>query len=281
MALKPKSALLTLYGDYGLRRGRREIGIGSLIDLLGNLGLSEQAIRCSVSRMCRADLLEVRHDNNKSFYSLTKQGTGLMETGEQRIFERTTKHWDGNWSIVTYSIPEEKKEIRNEFRKELGWLGYGPLCDATWISPNNRADEVEIVVKRLKIKDNVQVFAAKHLGQTDAQGIVARCWDLETLQQRYADFIKRYRPKLDDFQNRFLNELLIKPSDCFVERFELIHQYRKFPFMDPDLPSDLLPDDWLRSEAADLFNRYYGLLTEKANEYFDSVTRNYQEARRT
>jgi phenylacetic acid degradation operon negative regulatory protein len=280
MALKPKSALLTLYGDYGLRKGRGEIGIGSLIELLGNFGLSEQAIRCSVSRMCRADILKVRHDNNKSYYSLTGAGTGLLETGEQRIFDHKTRHWDGNWSVVTYSIPEEKREIRNEFRQELGWLGYGALCDATWVSPNNRADEVEKIVVRLKIKDNVQVFLAKHLGLTDAHGIVARCWDLDRLQQKYADFIEKYRPKSDDFQNRVQNGVLIKPSECFVERFELIHQYRRFPFLDPDLPSELLPDNWLRSEAADLFNKYYSLLTEKANEYFDSVFRNYNDSRR-
>jgi len=280
MAFKPKSALLTLYGDYGVRRARGEIGIGCLIELLGNFGLSEQAIRSSVSRMCRANLLEVRHVNNKSYYSLTKDGFGLLESGEQRIFDRKTNHWDGNWSIVVYSIPEEKREIRNEFRRELGWLGYGALCDATWISPNNLTFEVEKVAKRLRIKENVQVFNAKHLGLTDSHNIVAKCWDLKRLQKNYADFINKYQPKLEDYKSRINNSVIIKSSECFVERFELIHEYRRFPFFDPDLPVELSPDNWLKSEAADLFHRYHGLLTEKANEYFDSVSKNYQEARR-
>ncbi|GAH63284.1 unnamed protein product, partial [marine sediment metagenome] len=56
----------------------------------------------------------------------------------------------------------------------------------------------------------------------------------------------------------------------------LIHEYRKLPFFDPDLPLELLPENWLRPQAAALFNEYHGLLTEKANEYFDSVSENYE-----
>lgn len=38
---RPQSALLTLYGDYALQP-RGKIGIGSVVKLLNNLGLSEQ-----------------------------------------------------------------------------------------------------------------------------------------------------------------------------------------------------------------------------------------------
>jgi len=278
---KPRSALLTLYGDYALRRSSGEIGIGCLIELLSNFGLSHQAIRSSVSRMCQAGLLSARHQGSKSYYSLTEEGIGLLESGEQKIFDRKDHHWDGNWSIVVYSIPEKKRSIRNELRQELSWLGYGALCEATWISPNNLTSEVEKVVKRLKIKENVQVFDAKYLGLTDLHNIVPRCWDLTHLHKSYANFIDKYRPKLENYQDRTNNGVMIKPSECFAERFELIHEYRKFPFFDPDLPVELLPDNWLRSAAANLFHEYHGLLTKKANEYFDSVTRNYQEVRRT
>jgi len=281
VVFKPRSALLTLYGDYALRRSEGEIGIGSLIELLSNFGLSHQAIRSSVSRMCQAGLLGVRHVGTKSYYSLTEDGIGLLETGEQRIFDRKDNHWDGNWSIVVYSIPEKKRSIRNELRQELSWLGYGALCEATWISPNNLTAQVEKVVKRLKIKENVHVFTAKYAGLTDLLNIVPRCWDLTHLQKSYANFIEKYQPKFESYRNRVNNGVIIQPSECFVERFELIHEYRKFPFFDPDLPVELLPDNWLRSAAADLFHTYHGLLTQKANEYFDSVTMNYQEARRS
>ena len=65
--------MLTLYGDYLLNR-REEIGIGSLITLFGNFGLSGQAVRSAVSRMCHTDILKVRSEGRKSYYSLTERG---------------------------------------------------------------------------------------------------------------------------------------------------------------------------------------------------------------
>ena len=139
---RPRAAMLTLYGDYVRYRGM-EIGIGSLIQLLGNFGLSEQSIRSAVSRMCRAGLLKVRHDGARSYYSLTEEGMGLLEEGERRIFERKSSSWNGYWSVVVYFIPEEKRKARDTLRRELIWMGYGPLSTATWISPHDLSKEVE------------------------------------------------------------------------------------------------------------------------------------------
>ena len=68
--ISPRAAILTLYCDYLLSRGG-EIWIASLIEILGNFGLSQQAVRSAVSRMCRGGLLSNNHVNSKSYYSLT------------------------------------------------------------------------------------------------------------------------------------------------------------------------------------------------------------------
>lgn len=288
--LRPQSAMLTIYGDYVLPRGG-ELGIGSLIKLLGNFLLSDQAIRSAVSRMCRADILKVRRVGRRSYYSLTENGQQLLMKGARRIFERKNNHWDGGWSVVVYSIPEPRRQARDKLRLELGWMGYGPLSEATWISPYDLTNEVEYLADRLQIREYVQIFRARLMSsefrgpssegngdselRTQDSVLVARCWDLDRIHHKYADFIAKYRPKLEEHGGRVEAGEAIPPSECFVERFNLIHQYRKFPFFDPDLPRQLLPENWLRPEAAALFQEYHGLLAEKANEYFDSVFRGY------
>lgn len=275
----PRAAMLTLYGDYVLHRGG-EIGIGSLVRLLSNFGLSEQAIRSAVSRMCRSGLLKAKRSNRKSYYSLTSEGHSLLTEGAQRIFQRKKSHWDGNWNIVTYSIPESMRQARDRLRLELGWLGYGALGEATWISPHDRTREVKNLLQKFNIEEYVHIFSAQHQGSMDPGKIVSRCWDLGKIHQKYADFLTEYRPKLEGHLKRLEAGETIEPSECFVARFNLIHEYRKLPFFDPDLPLELLPENWLRPQAAALFNEYHGLLTEKANEYFDSVCKNYRSARR-
>ena len=269
--------MLTLYGGYVRDRGKRdeEIGIGSLIELLSNFGYSEQSIRSAVSRMCRSGLLKARRNGSKSYYSLAKEGLDLLAKGAQRIYERTPKKWDGLWSTVVYFIPEERRQARDRLRQELSWLGYGPLSTATWISPHDLTKEVEELAEKLRIKDYIQIFQAKQQGSSDAQSLIRRGWDLKRIHKKYASFIEEYRLKLEEHLRRLKAGDLIESSECFVERFKLIDEYRRLPFFDPDLPEELLPANWLRSEARDLFGEYHGLLTEQANEYFDSVLKAY------
>jgi phenylacetic acid degradation operon negative regulatory protein len=275
MSIRPKAAMLTLYGDYVRHRGA-EIGIGSLIELLGNFDLSSQSVRSAVLRMCRAGLLKARHNGRKSYYSLTDEGIRLLKEGEQRIFERNSSSWNGSWSIVVYSIPEKKRESRDLLRQELTWMGYGPLGTATWISPNDSSKQVERSVKKLGIKEYVQIFQAKHLGFSNSKTVISHCWDIDRIHKRYADFISEHRGKLEEYRKGLENGESIDPSECFTERFKLIHEYRRLPYIDPDLPEELLPKNWLRSEASVLFYEYHDMLADKANNYFDLVMRDYQ-----
>jgi phenylacetic acid degradation operon negative regulatory protein len=267
--------MLTLYGDYVLHRGG-EIGIGSLVKLMSSFGLSEQAVRSAVSRMCRSGLLKAKRANRKSYYSLTSEGHSLLTEGAQRIFQRKKSHWDGNWNIVSYSIPERMRQARDRLRLELGWLGYGPLSEATWISPHDLTREVKSLLRKFNIEEYVHIFSAQHQGSVDPRQIVSHCWELGKIHQKYADFLAEYRPKLEEHRKRLEAGETIEPGECFVARFNLIHEYRKLPFSDPDLPLELLPENWLRPQAAALFDEYHGLLTEKANEYFDWVSENYE-----
>ncbi|MEE8413561.1 MAG: PaaX family transcriptional regulator C-terminal domain-containing protein, partial [Dehalococcoidales bacterium] len=268
-------AMLTLYGDYVRYRGV-EIGIGTLIKLLGNFDISEQSVRSAVSRMCKAGLLKVRHNGMKSYYSLAEEGMSLLEEGERRIFARQSSSWNGCWSVVVYFIPEEQRGARDSLRQELTWLGYGPLSTATWISPHDLSKEVERLAEKLAIREYVQIFRAKHLGFASPETIISRCWDLDRIHKGYAAFITEHRARLDEHRERLNNGGDIDPSEFFAERFKLIHEYRRLPYFDPDLPEELLPDNWLRSQASAMFHEYHDILTEKAEKYFDSVLKAYQ-----
>jgi phenylacetic acid degradation operon negative regulatory protein len=274
----PQQVVLTLYGDYILHLGG-EIGIDTLIRLLANFDLSQQAVRSAISRMSRKGLIKVRHVGRRSYYSLTNKGRTLLTEGATRIFKRKTNKWDGSWNIVTYSIPEKTRETRDIFRRELGWLGYGALSDATWLSPYDMTREVSELAERLGIEDCVQIFSAKQVGSGKPKEIMNWCWDLYKIHEKYSDFVDKYQRKLKTHQKRLQAGEVIDPGECFVERFHLIHEYRRLPFYDPDLPLELLPRNWLRPQAASIFGEYHDLLANKANEYFDSAFQNYQTTR--
>ncbi|MBI4322156.1 MAG: phenylacetic acid degradation operon negative regulatory protein PaaX [Chloroflexi bacterium] len=262
--------LFTLYGDYILNRGG-EVWVGTLIKLLSQFGLSEQAIRSALSRMSQKGWLEVRRLGNRSYCSLTDKGKKLLLEGGQLIYHGRKDHWDGRWHLLTYSIPEGKRDVRNRLRQELSWLGYGMLNNATWMSPRDVGEDVNALLGRLDICQYVECFTATHRGYADARKLVRRCWDLDSIGRQYAAFLEKYRPRYEEHLARLVAGETIADGECFVERFMLIHEYRKFPFIDPELPAELLPEGWPGGEAVGLFREYHRRLADKANSFFDSA----------
>ncbi len=270
MVSNSQDMVFTLYGDYIRHRGG-EAWTGSLIELLGLFGLPEQAVRSTLSRMSKKNWLKSRRAGRHSFYSLTPKCIELLEEGAKRIFQPRCDPWDGRWHLLTYTIPESKRSLRRTLRKRLLWIGFGALHQGTWISPRDLRGEVELIVDELDVRPYVELFHAEHCGFASDEEIVARCWNLKQLNDYYADFVTRYDPLFQEHQARLVAGNRPVPQECFVQCFMLIHEYRASPYLDPNLPLELLPDDWLGERAARLFQQYHDLLSEEAKSFVDAV----------
>lgn len=270
--IRPQSLLFTLYGDYIHERSDR-ITIRSLIKLLALFGISEQAARTTVSRMTQRGWLALERSGNTSHYIFTAKAQQLIQEGKTRIFSvpRAAERWNHCWHLVTYFIPEERRSARDQFRRELTWLGYGMLTNTVWVSPRNQQHAIETLAARLEIRDFVQTFSAQSEGFMSCDELVARCWNLGALNADYGDFIARHAPAAAFYRAQFDANAAPDASECFARRVLLIHQYRKFPYRDPYLPMELLPRDWRGWDAAALFGEVHDLLAAPANDYFQAV----------
>ncbi|MHB8620497.1 MAG: PaaX family transcriptional regulator [Chloroflexota bacterium] len=270
MRFRPQPMIFTLWGDYVTPRSA-DIWVGSLIKLLETLGLTESSVRLALSRMSRNGWLKARRLGNRSFYSLTAEGLRLIEEGDARIFDRDNGGWDGQWRMLTFFIPESKRELRDRLRRELTWMGYGQLSNATYITPHDLRERTTHLIDELDIRPHVEVFTAEHTGFSSDTELVAHCWDLAAANRGYARFIKQYEPELAEVQRGSRRGRPVEPSECFVRRARLIQEFRHFFFLDPELPGDLLPSGWLGHRAVALFRSYHDLLSEGAEDFFDSV----------
>ena len=54
---------------------------------------------------------------------------------------------------------------------------------------------------------------------------------------------------------------------AFAARFRLVHEWRKFLFDDPGLPTQLLPDDWPGVRAAEVFTSEAARLKPAADRF--------------
>lgn len=269
--MRSQDKVFTLYGDY-LRFREGPVSVDSLITLLGQLDLSEAAVRSVLWRLTRKGWLTLERIGTGSFYGLTQRGQKLLEEGSQRIYHPPRHQpWDGSWYLIAYSIPEDQRRLRDRLRVRLLWLGCGPLTNGVWISPHNVRDEVAEIATALNITDHVEVFRAQHLGFSDIPTLIAQCWDLPAVNARYAAFVEKYQPEYERCQADIHANGRLSVAECFVRRFTLVHEYRAFPFVDPYLPQELLPEDWRGDEAVELFRAYHDLLTQPAETFVDEA----------
>jgi len=282
-AVRSQDLVFTLYGDYLLDRADG-VWVGSLITLLGQLELSPMAVRVVLSRMARKGWLTVERRGTRSYYGLTRRGRALLEQGRQRIYQPPRDAaWDGSWHLVTYSVPEGRRRLRDLLRVKLLWLGCGAVSNGVWISPHDIRAEVTEIAESLRLTRHIEVFEARHIAFSSTERLVAQCWDLKAVNARYARFIARWTEAVPACGQCTLTERgapargararrkppasCAAPAACFVRRFRIVHEYRAFPLEDPYLPRALLPSDWHGDDAARLFAHYHALLADPAERY--------------
>ena len=264
-----QSMIFTIYGDY-IRNYGSKIWIGSLIRLLKEFGHNEQGVRVAVSRMVKQGWIQSEKQGNKSYYFLTDRGVQRMDEAANRIYKMKPNEWDGKWRILMYTIPEDKRQLRDDLRKELLWSGFGSFSSGCWISPNDLEKQINRLIEKYDIDEYVDFFISEYKGPKENQSLVEKSWQLEEIENKYEEFIEKYSKQFIVHQS-IIGRGEMSDADCFVERTNLVHEYRKFLFIDPGLPKELLPSKWNGNHAALLFSQYYQVLAEPASRFFESV----------
>ncbi len=268
-ARSPSDLVFTLFGDFLLHRPG-PVWVGSLIALMEPLGVTPGHARTVLSRMASRGWLEARREGRRAYYDLTERGRRLLEEGEARIYHpERPQEWDGEWTLLAYSIPEERRPARDGLRVRLSWLGFGSLGNGLWLSPYDVRTRVDDVAEELGVREYVQYFRGRHLGYAKAPELVAQCWNLGEVNARYEAFVDRHLTPFADLKKAGTGS--IAPEDAYVRRFDLVHEYREFPLVDPFLPGPLQPPDWAGECAQALFQAYHDLLEGPADRFLESV----------
>lgn len=262
--MKARSLVFDLFGDYLRYRGG-EIRLRGLVSLMDCFAVPEATARVVVTRLRKEGWLHSRREGRETTYALTERAWHLLDEGRDRIFNRATGPWDGRWHIVIYSVPEPERALREQLRKQLAWLGFGPLAPSVWLSPHDRLAHVHASVAQLPAV-RLDTFHARSQGAAADRDMAARSWDLDGLNGDYAELLDRYQPRLERYRAGQL-----PGRQALVERTQLMHDYRLFPFRDPDLPPELLPEGWSGRVAHQVFLDAHSLLRAPAEGCVDEL----------
>lgn len=190
----------------------------------------------------------------KGLISLAKEAgffrPQLSKRGEERLKDLlpvydSQRPWDKRFYLITYDIPEQKRKERNNLRHFLQNLRAAKLQASVYLTPYNPRKKLKDFVEKNAIPGSIIVSdtgVKGSIGPDDFKTLVRQVYDLENLNRLYQEFVERYEGK--NKQN--------------YSRAQVALDFNTILKSDPQLPFELLPSDWVGTQA---YNLYQKILT--------------------
>ncbi|MBT2527875.1 PaaX family transcriptional regulator [Streptomyces sp. ISL-99] len=272
----PRSLIVSLYGAYGRTPGGggEPMPVAELIRLLAAVGVDAPSVRSSVSRLKRRGLLvAARTPEGAAGYALSDDAQQLLDDGDRRIYEHPAPRLSDGWVIAVFSVPESERAKRHVLRSRLARLGFGSAAPGVWIAPARLYEETRHTMERLQLSPYVDLFRGEHLGFAATQEAVARWWDLTAIAKQHEQFLDLHEPVLRSWVAR---EKLgagpggpppPDPEHAYRDYLLALDSWRRLPYADPGLPTELLPSDWPGARSAAVFADLHARLRDAGAEF--------------
>jgi phenylacetic acid degradation operon negative regulatory protein len=265
-AFPPRSLIVTLYGLYA-REHAGWFSVAALVRLMAALDVDEPAVRSSISRLKRRQILTSRRVQGVAGYALSPAASSLLEEGDRRIFRAPRADPGEGWVLAVFSVPEAERSNRHTLRSRLTGLGFGTVASGVWVAPAHLDQETSDVLTRAGLDRYVTLFRADFRAFGDVSEAVRKWWDLEELQRMYDQFISRYTP----IASKWRRQRKTAGDEAFVDYTRALTAWRRLAYLDPGLPGKVLPPAWSGARAADLFFSLERRLAEPAHRFVDEV----------
>jgi phenylacetic acid degradation operon negative regulatory protein len=266
-APRPQSLMLSFFGIHALGRDVA-LSASSLIDVFGQAGITEDAVRSTLTRMVGRGLLERHRRGRRTYFGPTPRATRVLQDGHDRIWHTgaVNRNWDGTWTLVGFSLPEAWRSERHDLRSRLVWSGFGPLQNGLWVAPGTV--EVPEVVAGLGLDPYLRVFrGASAVAPTDARTVLHTAFDVESVAKGYEAFLARW--STDEAHDADGTGALVRQLLLHTDWLEQVRQ-------DPHLPAEHLPEDWPAARAEGRFHelarRYEEPARREAASALDAIT---------
>jgi len=197
----------------------------------------------TIRRLEQEGLIKKSKNEKKTHLLLTDQGRKFIK--KHREVDHGSPHsWDKKWRLVVFDIPEEKRKLRNYFRRYLITLGFGKVQRSIWISPYDFSTIIQRYAKKLRLSDYIFQITADRIKGLSGAALVQTFWDLKDIHNKYLKLIERYTKNQVELAELIKNSPRDKGISKQIVREHLLWDYQSILTRDPQLPHEFLPDDW-------------------------------------
>lgn len=242
---------------------RGEVGGAELAEVAQKFGLSANAVRAAANRMARTGLLTKEgRGRGRARYRVGPEGQTIVARFITKILHwhvalSGEPKWDGTWTVVAFSVPEDQRDRRDAFRNRLAGLGFGLLSSSVWLSPFDLEAEVAAMVEELGLHGKVAILHCDHIRMPGLAGpgdLARSVWNLESLAEHYRDLNRRIEALVASVERAGQGQQ-VDAERIFFAAMDLQNELVEMILAeDPCLPAGLLPSDWPGQRTHDLIH---------------------------
>ena len=257
-AHRPQALVFSFFGGVVRGRALQPIPTAVFLRLLGGLGVAEAAARATLARMVSKGLLERVQEGRTALYGLTPTADEVLGKAAERVLaDAPFDHPDGEWTLLSYSMPESRRDLRQRLRAALTWAGFGGLRDGVWIAPGLVDAGAVLADSGLaEVVDHVDWFAASPMPGVRVEDMIRRAWSLDRIRQHHDAFIEAWSSGPDG-------------GDPLGQATLLGADWLRILRADPGLPARHLSADWPAAQSVAVYRRCYDALLPAAQRSLD------------
>ncbi|WP_413755605.1 PaaX family transcriptional regulator C-terminal domain-containing protein [Streptomyces sp. MMBL 11-3] len=255
---RSKELVFAFFGGVVHGRDLPAVPTAVFLRLFGALGVAPAAARATLARMTRNGLLERIKVGRTAHYRLTPSTEALIRKAAVRVESAAPfEHPDGQWTLLSYSMPETRRDLRHRLRSALTWAGFGGLRDGLWIAPGI-VDVAEVFADAglSEATGLADWFAASPLPGVQVDELVRRAWPVDHIRAQHEQFVRTWWTWSEE-------------DDPLVQLTLLGADWLRVLRADPGIPARHLTPDWPAAQSAAVYRRCHQALLPRAERRLD------------
>jgi phenylacetic acid degradation operon negative regulatory protein len=258
--VRPQELLLVLGGALVLDHYPEPLPTRVFLEVLAALGISGDTTRSTLARLTERGLLTRHQDGRVACYGLTDTSRALLREGRERVEAADPFVQDSSdWTLLSFSLPESRRDVRHRLRARLAWAGFGCLRDGLWIAPG-RVDLDRVLAVGAQVEGlQIDGFVAAPAPGTDIGLFVRRAWDLSALRREHEEFVARWAGPLP------------RDGDPVALFLLLGAHWIRLLRSDPVLPEQYLDEDWPARRTTVVNREAHAALAPRAHAAFAAI----------
>ncbi|UPO76246.1 PaaX family transcriptional regulator C-terminal domain-containing protein [Arthrobacter sp. Helios] len=284
---RPQQLLTVLLGDYWHTRAE-PVPSAALVDLLQVFDVTASGARAAVQRLAQRGFLVGSKTGRQTAYAVSPMSHERIDSHVRALFmSHLPQDWDGAWTLVGYSLPDDAQGTRRLLRDHLRQLRFGNLYDALWVRPGYHLDSLNDLRSSFEGQMNpsqLTVFTGASLPDHSPLDSVQSAFGLPGLAEAYSEFIACWAPvasKICDGSDPSRVDPFLagsRPGEAALRlRTSVMADWRTLRRQDPQLPHELLGENYPMHGAVSVCATLYDQLGPPAEAEFRRILHRHDE----